>query len=137
VREIDAQTLKARLEKGDDVVLVDTRPLHERKVSILPGAISLEAFEQNRAAYAKRQVITYCTVGVRSGFAAKTLQQSGIDVLNFKGSILAWTHADGPLVTPEGASTRRVHVFGEEWNFAALDYTAVLTKTDGTVYSAP
>ncbi|MFK7929966.1 MAG: rhodanese-like domain-containing protein, partial [Myxococcota bacterium] len=122
---------------GDDLVLVDTRPLEERKVSILPGAISLEAFEQNRSDYGNRQVITYCTVGVRSGIAANKLRKDGVDVLNFKGSILAWTHADGPLVTPDGTSTRQVHVYGPRWNFAALDYTAVLTKSDGTVYPAP
>jgi len=135
VPEVDAPTLRKQLQGAEPPVLVDVRPDHERKVSVLPGAISLDAFNADRSAYAGRPVVTYCTVGVRSGIAAKKLQKDGINATNFKGSILAWTLEGAPLVTPSGAPTQQVHVYGRRWNYAAEAYEAVLTKSDGTVFS--
>ncbi len=138
VDEIDAKALRARLEKKDhSLLLVDVRPEEERNVSILPGAIALEEYEARReadpTAFADRTVVTYCTVGVRSGFAANKLRKDGVDVLNFRGSILAWTHEDGPLVTPTGESTRQVHVYGKRWDYAADGYEPVITDNTGAV----
>lgn len=131
VDDIDVDALKARLANDAPPVLVDVRPEVERRVSIIPGAISLDAYNATDT-YAGRPVVTYCTVGIRSGLAANTLRKQGVDVVNFKGSILAWTHADGPLVTPDGVPTRQVHVYGPRWNYAATDYESVVTDSDGT-----
>jgi rhodanese-related sulfurtransferase len=141
VDEIDAAQLRERLaSERETLVLVDVRPEDERKVSILPGAISLEDYEARReadpTAFADQTVVTYCTVGVRSGFAANKLRKEGVDVLNFKGSILGWTHADGPLVTPAGEPTRQVHVYGKRWDFAADGYEPVITDREGVVEPA-
>jgi sodium/bile acid cotransporter 7 len=48
----------------------------------------------------------------------------GVDVLNLEGSVLAWTHAGGPLVR-DGVSTKRLHVYGRRWNLAADGYETV------------
>lgn len=128
VETISAEALKARLEGDSPPVLVDVRPPEERQVSMLPGAITQEAFEANREAYAGREVVTYCTVGVRSGFAANTLRKEGLDVKNFRGSIMAWTHIGGELVTPEGEPTKKLHAYGPTWNYAAQGYEPVITK---------
>lgn len=135
VDEIDATTLQAQLAGDTPPVLIDVRPEEERRVSIIPGAISVEQYTANSQAYAGRKVVTYCTVGIRSGFEANRLRRDGVDVLNFKGSILAWTHIDGPLVRPTGESTRQVHVYGPKWNYAATDYESVVTDRNGTVQS--
>lgn len=121
---VGAKALGTELKGETPPVLVDVREPHERAVSILPGAISLETYEANRGTYADRPVVTYCTVGVRSGYVAQRLAGEGVSVRNFRGSILAWTHAQGRLVTPAGAPTDDVHVYGKRWNFAHSAYDA-------------
>ena len=133
VDEIDASTLQSRLNSTSPPVLVDVRPEEERLVSIIPGAISVDEYTANADSYAGRQVVTYCTVGIRSGLEANRMRRDGVDVLNFKGSILAWTHIHGPLVRPDGQSTRQVHVYGPKWNYAATDYESVVTDRQGDV----
>lgn len=119
---IDAATLMKDLNRDTPPLLIDVRDPHERAVSILPGAISLEDYEANRARHNGRPVVTYCTVGVRSGYVARRLAKEGVNATNFRGSILAWTHAGGPLVTPTGKPTDDVHVYGKRWNYANSAY---------------
>lgn len=121
---VDADTLKTELAGDDPPVLVDTREPVERSVSILPGAIALEEYEARRDTLEGRPVVTYCTVGIRSGYVAKRLLAEGVSVRNFRGSILAWTHAGGSLVTPTGEPTVDVHVYGKRWNYANSAYDA-------------
>ncbi|MEM6928410.1 MAG: rhodanese-like domain-containing protein [Myxococcota bacterium] len=121
---VDAVTLKAELDGDDPPVLVDVRESHERAVSTLPGALSLDQYASARDTLGDRRVVVYCTVGVRSGYVARRLAREGRSVRNFRGSILAWTHIGGPLVTPEGALTEAVHVYGKRWNFANSAYAA-------------
>ncbi|MEL6342715.1 MAG: rhodanese-like domain-containing protein [Myxococcota bacterium] len=122
VETVDASQLQAALQSDAPPVLIDVRPNNERSVSTLPGAISLETFQANRSDYDNRPLVTYCTVGVRSAYVAKDLADDGLDVKNFEGSILAWTHIGGPLQTPSGQPTQNVHVYGKKWNFAAPGY---------------
>lgn len=115
--------------KTDDVVLVDVRSPEERGVSMLPGAMSRAEFEaalaDPDADLAKgRTVVAYCTIGFRSSAWAKQMAERGVPVFNLEGSILAWTHAAGPLVA-NGTPTRRLHVYGRRWNLAAPDYETV------------
>jgi len=116
----DYQALAASAE----VLLVDVRPPAERAVSILPGAIPLGAVEADPASFAGRILVTYCTIGYRSGQAAQALREAGLDARNLRGSVLAWTHAGGALVGPDGP-TRRVHVYGRRWDLVAEGYEAV------------
>ncbi len=124
VPTVDAGEVARRIDDGS-AVLVDVREPHERAVSTLPGAISSDEFEKRSAEFTGRQVVTYCTVGYRSSKYARALMRKGWDVSNFEGSILAWTHAGGTLVDSEGEETRRVHVFGPDWNLAADGYEPV------------
>ena len=131
--DIDAATLKARLAQGDDLVLVDVRPHAERVVSMLPGAITIDALRANPARYQGSELIVYCTVGVRSGHEAHTLRAEGFQATNFSEGILGWTHVDGALVGPTGAPTQKVHVYDRPWNFTAAGYTPVIDGPDGVV----
>ena len=123
VPEVDVPGYLA-LAGSRDVVLVDVRPEAERAVSILPGAIPLAVVEADLAAFQGRVVVTYCTIGYRSGIAAASLRAQGIDARNLRGSILAWTHAGGALEGPDGP-TRQVHVYGARWNLVADGYKAL------------
>lgn len=109
---------------GDAVVLVDVRESEERAVSTIPGAVSRETFEADPGAWKGRRVVTYCTVGYRSGRYAAELRRRGIEAYNLAGSLLAWTHAGQKLVNADG-ETRRLHVYGKTWDLAAEGYETV------------
>ena len=108
----------------EDPVIVDVRPAQERKVSWIPGSIDKETFEAHPEQYRDRPVVTYCTIGARSGVYAKKLQNDGWDVRNLHGSLLLWTHAGLPLENAEGP-TKTVHTYGKQWALVAEGYTAV------------
>lgn len=125
VPPITPEDLKQRLAR-DEVVLVDVRTPQEQAVSMIPGAITTEQFEENAAKYDGRTVVTYCTIGGRSGMYGRDLKSSGFkgDVFNLQGAILAWTHAGGELVNADGP-TKKVHTHGRKFSLAAEGYEAV------------
>jgi sulfur-carrier protein adenylyltransferase/sulfurtransferase len=91
--EITPVALKARLERGDDVVLVDVREPHEVQICSIGGAVIPlgdvpRRFEEIPR---DRDVVVYCRVGVRSKRAVAFLQRQGFDrVANLAGGILRW-----------------------------------------------
>ena len=105
-------------------VLVDVRSYEETNVSIIPGAITKEQFEENIDQYRDRIVIVYCTIGHRSGEYTTRLIEQGIAAKNFKGSIIAWCASQQALVTPEGKTTHRVHTYSSKYKVPA-SYEAV------------
>lgn len=108
----------------DDVVFVDVREPGEQAVSTLPGALTKQDFDARKNTLRDRTIVTYCTIGFRSGLYARELQDQGFEVRNLAGSLLAWTHAEGPLVR-DGVPTRDVHVYGKRWDLAASSYRAM------------
>ena len=110
-----------RLSSSISVVLVDVRAEKEQAVSMIPGAVTAKAFEQNRERYLGMTVVAYCTVGHRSGLYTKKLLADGWQAFNLKGAILSWTHAGRDLEDHEGP-TRKVHVAGEKWSLEADGY---------------
>jgi rhodanese-related sulfurtransferase len=114
-----------RLREKPNAVLVDVRPEAERRVSIIPGAISRGAFDAERARYAGYTIVCYCTIGGRSGVTTEELRRRGLNALNLKGSVLSWAHAGQTFVTPSGEETRRVHVYGPKWDLLPEGYEAV------------
>jgi rhodanese-related sulfurtransferase len=137
--------------RSPPVLLVDCRSVTEQNVSMLPGAITQDALEERLscAAAAKTEaqtaesgrtdqenglvnqkplLVCYCTIGYRSGLAAKSLQQKHpgqfAEVLNLEGSLLAWTHARSrpQLIDPAGHPTTRLHVYGKRWDLCGSGY---------------
>ncbi len=113
-----------QLQSQQEIVLVDVRTPDEQVVSMIPGAITAGEFEDNRRSYEGATVVTYCTIGGRSGRYAKGLVDAGVKAFNLRGAILAWTHAGGELVDSEGP-TRRVHVHGRKFDLTADGYEPV------------
>lgn len=113
-----------RLRETTNVVIVDVRNSPEQAVSMIPDSITSTELESNASVYADRTLVTYCTIGHRSGLYAQKLQAAGFRVFNLKGSILAWTHAQRELVDAKGP-TRRVHVAGPRWSLESSDYDPV------------
>ena len=114
-----------RLQREKQAILVDVRPVEERRISMLPGAIGAEELERNAAQYRGKPLIAYCTVGYRSGLAAQTYAEQGWDAYNLVGGILSWTHAEGALVDAQGQATKNVHVYDKGWNWVAEGYEGV------------
>ncbi|MGB5135155.1 MAG: rhodanese-like domain-containing protein [Prochlorococcaceae cyanobacterium] len=112
---------------GRRAQLVDVRAAHEQAVSILPGAISRQAFERDRERYRGQLIVPYCTIGLRSGLYAQRLIDEGFMARNLAGSVLAWAHAGQPFEVG-GRSTRRVHVYGADWNLLPSGYEPVLDR---------
>jgi rhodanese-related sulfurtransferase len=125
VSGVTAVELKAELDSGKELLLVDVRKPEEQAVSMIPGAITQKDFERRQESFRDRPVVTYCTAGYRSGLYAKKLMKQGWQVRNLEGSLLSWTHAGGPLVDSDGQPTRRVHVYSADWSLEASSYEPV------------
>ncbi|MBD2551095.1 MPT-synthase sulfurylase [Microcystis elabens FACHB-917] len=123
--EITVAEWQAR-PKGRPAVLVDVREPHERRVSMLPGAIAKEDFERNSARYRSWLVVPYCTIGLRSGLYTRELRGWGFTARNLAGSALARAHAGLPFEA-DGQTTRRVHVFHADWDLLPRGYEPVVT----------
>ena len=112
------------LKIKDKSILVDVRADKERKVSTIPGAISLAEFKKRKDSYKDQEIVFYCTLGVRSGPEAKKYLKKGFTAKNLKGSILGWAHAD-LLFEKDGQKTNKVHTFNKDWDLLPEGYEAV------------
>ena len=93
--EIDTAAAQKRIEEGN-VVVLDVREPDEYEQGALPNALHiprghLEAQIEGRAVDRDQTIVVYCAGGVRSAFAAKTLQELGYtDVLSVAGGFGKW-----------------------------------------------
>jgi len=106
------------------VLLVDVRNPDDGPISMIPGALTTQQLEERWDEALTTPVVTYCTIGHRSGLYAQKLRERGVDAYNLTGAILAWTHHGGELMDAEGP-TRRVHVGGPKWSLEADGYEPV------------
>jgi molybdopterin/thiamine biosynthesis adenylyltransferase/rhodanese-related sulfurtransferase len=93
VPEIGAADLKARLDAGEAVCLIDVREPHEYQICHLGGRrIPLaEIPEAARALDASCDTVVYCRSGARSAAAAAFLRRAGFTrVWNLRGGLVAW-----------------------------------------------
>src|SRR5690349_15261219 len=99
-RDITARELATRLERGDNLVLVDVRERHEWDVVHLDGAelipvnsVMARASDLSTA----DEIVIYCKGGTRSARALNQLRQLGFRKLwNLKGGINAWAEDVDP-----------------------------------------
>ncbi len=124
VADISPSKAMAQLDRGG-VVFVDIRKPEEMAVSRLPDAISKQAFLDHRQRYADKTVIVYCTIGYRSGVFARDMRAQGIEVINLRGSILAWVLEGGTVYDEQDIPSRRVHVYGDKWDYAPAGWESV------------
>lgn len=107
------------------VVWVDTRKPAEMAVSMLPGAVSEQDFLSNPDQYKDMTIVGYCTISYRSGVFAREMAKQGITVANLQGGILAWTLEGGRVYDDSGKEVKRIHVFGDKWDYAPAGYESV------------
>ena len=117
VKDISAAEAKEKQRLGEKVLFVDVRQPQEIAVSTLLDAISKEEFLASADKYRDYIVIGYCTISYRSGLFAAELLTQGRTIYNLKGGILGWVH-EGGHIFHNGKETKRLHVYGEKWNYA-------------------
>ena len=107
------------------ILFVDTRKPAEMAVSMLPGAITLEAFLKDPEKFKDRRIVAYCTISYRSGKFAQEMAKKGIAIFNLRGGLLAWV-LEGEKVYDEKGETKRINVYGKKWDYPPEGYESVL-----------
>ena len=94
--DITVKELKERLDKGEEIVMIDVREPHEWEVQHLEGVrkISLSQIPQHLKDLEDlkdSEVVLICRSGGRSGKATRYLQQMGFsNARNMEGGMKAW-----------------------------------------------
>jgi rhodanese-related sulfurtransferase len=103
IRETNVEDVKARLDRGEKLCLIDVREESEWAKDHLPGALHLgkgilERDIEERLPDAAAEIILYCGGGFRSALAAENLQRMGYtNVLSMDGGIRDWRDKGYPL----------------------------------------
>lgn len=101
VPELSVTELKARLEKGEKVSLLDVREPFEREIASIQGKlIPLGELPSRLGELDKsKEIVIYCHHGNRSRYAAQLLLSQGFrDVKNLAGGIEAWATEIDPTM---------------------------------------
>jgi molybdopterin/thiamine biosynthesis adenylyltransferase/rhodanese-related sulfurtransferase len=101
VPEITAPELKARLDKGDDIYVLDVREPHEYQICNINGhLIPLGELPQRvHELDSSREIVAHCKSGKRSAQAVEFLRGAGFrKISSLKGGILAWSDEVDPTV---------------------------------------
>jgi rhodanese-related sulfurtransferase len=101
--EITATELKHRLDKGEDIQIVDVREANEVAVAKLPNSIHIplaQILNRKSEIDPQRETVVHCKMGGRSAKAIEALKRSGFTgkLLNLKGGITAWSNEVDPSV---------------------------------------
>lgn len=126
VAQTSADDLAAKMQAAKPPLLFDVRTEAEYSVSHLSGAervdpeTATDAFlTKYGAAAAGRDVVFYCSVGMRSSGVAAEVQEGLVkagaaSVANLRRGIFGWHNGKRPLVDAAGA-TDFVHPFNDKW----------------------
>ena len=103
IPEVDVYQIKDRLDKGDNVNLIDVREDNEWNLGRIPTAIHLgkgiierdiESVAKNR----EMELILYCQGGFRSALAAESLKKMGYkNVYSMSGGFSTWASNEFPI----------------------------------------
>jgi rhodanese-related sulfurtransferase len=103
MEEITPAELKQRLDKGDDIQIVDVREDNEVAIGRIPNSIHIplgQILGRMNEIDPSRETVVHCKMGGRSARAIDALQRSGYQgkLLNLKGGILRWSDEVDPSV---------------------------------------
>jgi rhodanese-related sulfurtransferase len=126
VQSISAAQLQALLERGPNPILLDIRTADEFAVSHLKGAIRVDpdadladVLRVTGPVLKSRDVIVYCSVGVRSTELASRLRiglkaNGASRVSNLSQGIFGW-HNAGRSLTRAGVPISYIHPYDAKW----------------------
>jgi molybdopterin/thiamine biosynthesis adenylyltransferase/rhodanese-related sulfurtransferase/molybdopterin converting factor small subunit len=94
VRSINVHDLKARLDAGDDIVVLDVREPHEWEISTIEGSMRIpkgQVVARQNEIPRDKEVIVQCKTGIRSRDSILMLKNHGFtNLVNLTGGINAW-----------------------------------------------
>ena len=94
IPEITPRELKSRLDRGDELFILDVREPHEYQICNLQGHL-IPLGELSRRVHeldSSREIVAHCRSGKRSADAVEFLRKAGFHkIWNLKGGILAWS----------------------------------------------
>jgi adenylyltransferase/sulfurtransferase len=100
MQEMTVSELKTLMDNGpQDFVLIDVRNPNEYEIARIPGAVLIplpdieegKGIEQVRELLNGHRLIAHCKLGGRSAKALGILKEAGIEGINVKGGITAWS----------------------------------------------
>ena len=103
MEEITATELKQRLDKGDDIQIIDVREPHEYQIGQIPESHLIplgQVLTRMNEIDPNRETVMHCKMGGRSAKAIDALQRAGFTgrLINLKGGITAWSNEVDPSV---------------------------------------
>ncbi|HEY5443628.1 MAG TPA: rhodanese-like domain-containing protein [Pyrinomonadaceae bacterium] len=103
MEEITSTELKQRLDKGDDIQLIDVREDSEVAIARIPNSIHIplgQVLARMNEIDQTRETVVHCKMGGRSARAIDALQRSGYTgkLINLKGGIIGWSNEVDPTV---------------------------------------
>jgi adenylyltransferase/sulfurtransferase len=103
MEEITATELKQRLDRGDDLQIIDVREPNEYEIARLPNTTLIplgQIANRMNEIDATRETIVHCKMGGRSAKAIETLKRANFKgrLVNLKGGITAWSNEVDPSV---------------------------------------
>ncbi len=96
MKTISVEALKAKMDAGEKINLVDVREPHEHEAYNIGGVLlplgKVQALETDDIDHLKNETVyVYCRSGNRSGQACLMLEPYGFkDIINVSGGMLAW-----------------------------------------------
>src|SRR5258706_16131653 len=103
MQEITVSELKARMDAGDDIQLIDVRQPDEYAFARIEGAKLIplgEIMSRLGEIDEVRETVIHCKMGGRSARAIEAMERSGFKgtVKNLVGGITAWSNEIDPSV---------------------------------------
>lgn len=103
MQQITAPELKARIDAGEDIQLIDVRQPDEFAFARIEGAKLIplgEIMARMNELDATRETVIHCKMGGRSARAIEALQHAGYkgSLSNLVGGITAWSNEVDPRV---------------------------------------
>ena len=138
VPEIDAMELHARMERGDKMVILDTRTPEEYRRFCIPGGqsmpggeLALRITDVTADLDPDTTVVVNCAGRTRSIIGTRILQRMGIDreIVGLKNGTSGWVLAGYELES--GADRDRLPAVSEAGRAAAEEYAARCASEDG------
>lgn len=103
MEEITATELKQRLDKGDDIQIIDVREPNEFDIGRIPNSTLIplgQVLTRMNEIDPERETVMHCKMGGRSAKAIDALKRSGFTgkLVNLAGGITAWSNDVDPSV---------------------------------------
>src|SRR3954463_6854139 len=146
IREVDTAGAEEAITARPGTVVLDVREPDEYEQGALPGAVHiprghLESKVETHVPDRSTPIVIHCASGVRSAFAAKTLQDLGYtEVVSMAGGFNKWKDEGREWVTPQTLSAEQRNRYqrhlllpevGEEGQQKLLDSRVLLLGAGG------